>query len=81
MQMLTTVTEGGQTTIPVQIRRRYNLKTHSKLIWLDLGETISVIPSPEDSIQTLRGMFKQKGLTRLLLEERRRERHLDRKEK
>ncbi len=78
MQMLTSVTEGGQTTIPVQIRRRYNLKTHSKLIWLDLGETISVIPASEDPIQSLRGMFKQKGLTKLLLEERRRERQRER---
>jgi len=78
--MQTTVTERGQTSIPALIRRRYNLKPNTKLIWLDLGGTISIIPAAEDPIKTLRGMFKQKGLSKMLLEERRRERDAGRKD-
>lgn len=79
MQWQTTVTQRGQTSIPVQIRHRYNLKAHTKLVWLDFGRTISVVPISDDPMKTLRGMFKQRSLTRLLLEERRRERQLERR--
>lgn len=72
--MQTTATERGQTSIPAPIRRRYGLKSRSKLIWVDLGGSVSVIPVADDPMGTVRGLFKEKGLRKLLLEERRRER-------
>ena len=79
MQWQTTVTERGQTSIPIQIRRRYNLKSSTRLIWLDLGKTISIVPLSEDPVKTLRGFFRERGLTQILLNERRRQRELERK--
>ncbi|MBI3333499.1 MAG: AbrB/MazE/SpoVT family DNA-binding domain-containing protein [Candidatus Omnitrophica bacterium] len=72
--MQTTVTDRGQTSIPAAIRRRHKLKPQSKLIWLDFGTTISVIPVSGDPMKLIRGMFKRRGLTKLLLEQRRQER-------
>lgn len=76
--METTITQRGQTSIPAEIRRRYHLKPGSKLIWLDLGKTISVVAASEDPMKTLRGIFREKGLTKLLLEQRRRQRQQER---
>jgi bifunctional DNA-binding transcriptional regulator/antitoxin component of YhaV-PrlF toxin-antitoxin module len=77
--METTVSERGQTAVPAVIRRRHHIKPHTKLVWLDLGKTISVIPETEDPVETLRGMFKGKGLTKSLLEERKQERDREKK--
>lgn len=79
MQWQTTVTERGQTSIPVQIRKRYNLKANVKLIWLDFGEMICIMPAQDDPVKALRGIFKERGLTKLMLEERRREKGISSK--
>ena len=70
--MRTTVTERGQTVVPARIRRDYRIEPHSRLEWIDDGHTIRVIPIPEDPIRAARGISH--GLSRRLLEERKRER-------
>ena len=69
--METTLTERGQTVIPAEIRKRYNLKKGDKLIWLDTGKTITVIPVPSDIVTALEGSGKGYKLTERLLAERR----------
>ena len=69
--METTLTERGQTVIPAEIRKRYNLKKGDRLIWLDTGKTITVIPVPSDIVAALEGPGKGYKLTERLLAERR----------
>jgi AbrB family looped-hinge helix DNA binding protein len=75
--METTLTERGQTVIPAEIRKRYKLKKGTKLVWLDNGKTITVIPIPDDPLKALRGSGKGERLSAKLLEERSREREIE----
>lgn len=40
--MQTTITERGQTAVPAAIRKRYNLKPHTKLEWIETSYGISI---------------------------------------
>lgn len=51
--MKTTITKRGQTSVPSEIIKKYNLKKGSKLYWLDTGKGIKVIPIPDDIIGTV----------------------------
>ena len=70
--MRTTVTSRGQTVVPAKIRRSHRIEPQTQLEWIDDGETIRVIPLPEDPVRAARGISK--GLRRQLVEERQRER-------
>jgi AbrB family looped-hinge helix DNA binding protein len=72
--METAVSKRGQTVIPAAIRRRYNITGGSRLVWLDDGQTIRVVPVPEDPLKSLRGRARGSGITRQLLAERRADR-------
>lgn len=72
--MESTVTVRGQTAIPVALRRRYNIQPGARLVWLDDGHSISVLPASVDSVAALRGRLPKRDLNRIL----RRERHRDR---
>lgn len=78
--METTVTERGQTAIPAAIRRRYRLTPHTKLMWLQTRQGLTIVPVSEDPIRSLRGRFKGSNLIRPLLEERKREREREHRE-
>jgi bifunctional DNA-binding transcriptional regulator/antitoxin component of YhaV-PrlF toxin-antitoxin module len=70
--MKTTVTVRGQTVIPATLRRAHRITPRTRIEWIDDGETIRVVPLPEDPIAAARGTAK--GLRRVLLSERRHER-------
>ena len=70
----TAVTRRGQTVIPAAIRRRYGIEEGDRIVWLDDGTTIRVVPIPSDPIAALRGAGQGEGLTEELLAERRRDR-------
>ncbi len=72
--METAVTKRGQTVIPAAIRRRHNITGGSRLVWLDDGETIRVVPVPDDPLRALRGRAKGSGVRQKLLAERRADR-------
>ncbi len=71
-KMKTTVTARGQTVIPAKVRRAHRITPQTRLEWVDDGETIRVVPLPEDPIAGARGVSK--GLRVALLADRRRER-------
>jgi bifunctional DNA-binding transcriptional regulator/antitoxin component of YhaV-PrlF toxin-antitoxin module len=71
--MESTVTERGQTAIPAALRKKYGLKPHMKLVWVDTGGGIRVVPVPTDAVKSFRGVFKGLGLTDSLLKDRREE--------
>ena len=75
--MQTTVSERGQTSVPAEIRKEFNLKAKAKLAWMVDGGLIIVMPIPDDPIKAFRG--KSKGLTEALLKSRREERELERR--
>lgn len=72
--METLVTRRGQTVVPAALRRKYGIEEGDRLVWLDEGRTIRVVPVPADPIKALQGSAKGEGLMELLLEERRLER-------
>jgi AbrB family looped-hinge helix DNA binding protein len=72
--METAVTKRGQTSIPAAIRRRYGIHEGDRLVWLDEGEVIRVVPVPPDPLGALRGAGRGEGLGQRLLEDRQRDR-------
>lgn len=68
--MQTTITKRGQTVVPAQIRKRYDIHEGDQLVWLDDGQVIKVIPVPGDPIRVLRGSGRGQHLTEKLLESR-----------
>ncbi len=70
--MKTTVTARGQTVIPAKVRRAHRIAPRTRVEWIDDGETIRVVPLPEDPIAAARGAAK--GLRKVLLRDRKRER-------
>ncbi len=70
--MKTTVTARGQTVIPARVRRAHGINARTRIEWIDDGQTIRVVPLPEDAIAAARGTAK--GLRVVLLRDRRRER-------
>ena len=69
--MQTAVTKRGQTVIPAAIRKRHRIAGGARLVWLDDGETIRVVPTPGDPIASLRGRGRGERLTERLRKERR----------
>ena len=70
--MKTTVTARGQTVVPAKVRRAHRITPGTRLEWVDDGQTIRVVPLPEDPIAAARGTSK--GLRLALLTDRKRER-------
>ena len=69
----------GQTVIPAELRRKYNIRPNSRVEFLDTGGEIVLVPVPEEGFQAARGMLKAKGLSlKDLWDFRRRERMRER---
>lgn len=67
----TSVTKKGQTTIPAAIRKRHHIHEGDRLVWLDDGKVIRVVPVPRDPLKALRGSGRGEGLLEWLLQSRR----------
>jgi AbrB family looped-hinge helix DNA binding protein len=75
--MKSTITERGQTVVPAQIRRQFQLSPADRLEWIVEGNLIRVLPVRADAIAAFRGQGSG-GTTKRLLEERKRERRSER---
>lgn len=72
--METSVTKKGQTNIPAAIRKRHHIHEGDRLVWLDDGEVIRIVPVPKDAVKALRGAGQGEGLLDRLLQARREDR-------
>ncbi|HHB90952.1 MAG TPA: AbrB/MazE/SpoVT family DNA-binding domain-containing protein [Anaerolineae bacterium] len=71
------VSKKGWVVIPAEIRKKLNIQPGDKMMVIQEGDTIQLIPVPDDPIEWGRGLLKDEGgpsLVEALLEERRRDR-------
>jgi AbrB family looped-hinge helix DNA binding protein len=71
--METYATVKGQIVIPAQLRRKYGIKNGTKIIIIDVGDSIVLKPINAQYLSKLRGSLKGKGVLKTLLEERRKD--------
>ena len=72
--MTTKISEKGQIVIPVELRRKYNIKPGTYLELMDIGGEIVIIPIMiKNPIDGARGILKGGKTTRELLAAARRE--------
>ena len=69
--METYVTAKGQIVIPVELRRKYGIKSGTRIVITDNGDSITLKPITEQYIRSLRGSLRGKGVLKALVEERR----------
>jgi AbrB family looped-hinge helix DNA binding protein len=74
--MSVAVSVRGQTVIPSDIRRRYNIKPNSRVEFVDTGTEIVLVPIPAQSFKRSRGILKGVS-SKDLLAARRKERHME----
>lgn len=68
------VTRRGQTVIPASLRKRYHIEKGDRLVWIDDGGVIRVVPVSTDPAGSLRGAAAGADLVEALLESRRKDR-------
>ncbi len=70
-----TVSQKGWVVIPAELRRKYHLQPGARVVLVDYGGVISLVPATSDPITEGVGLLKgEDSLTAALLEERARER-------
>lgn len=72
--MKTTVSTRGQVSIPVELRKKFNIEPDTQLEWIEEGNAIKVIPLPKDPVKAFRGAGRSRYTTEKLLKDRRKER-------
>jgi len=73
----TTVTSKGQTVVPAPLRKQFNIRSSSQLVWSTDGKVIQVTPVPPDPIRALRGLTRKRGLRKALLRKRQEDKWLE----
>ena len=71
--MRTKVTKRGRVSVPSEVRKTLGIGPNTTLEWTIEGNTVRVVPIPEDPIRAFRGSGP-KGQVQRLLKERQRER-------
>jgi AbrB family looped-hinge helix DNA binding protein len=70
--MESSVGKRGRTSIPAAIRKRHKIKEGDRLVWLDDGEAIRIVPISADPLAALRGSGRGENLLSSLLQDRKR---------
>lgn len=69
--MRTKVTVRGQVSIPAAIRRQFRITANTALEWVVEGNTVRVIPLPDDPLAAFRGSGRGETVKKLLADRRR----------
>ncbi|MEE9351070.1 MAG: AbrB/MazE/SpoVT family DNA-binding domain-containing protein [Thiotrichaceae bacterium] len=64
--MRSTITSRGQTVIPAEIRKKFQLSPSDRLEWIMDGNSLRVVPVKENPILAFRGQGKGGSVKRLL---------------
>ncbi len=64
--MRSTITSRGQTVIPAEIRKKFQLSPSDRLEWIMDGNSLRVVPVKENPISAFRGQGKGGSVKRLL---------------
>jgi len=71
MVHMATVSSKGQLVIPAELRKKYRLKSGSRVVVHDKDGEIRIQPNPYDALLALRGKYAGLPLERDLLKDRR----------
>jgi AbrB family looped-hinge helix DNA binding protein len=71
--METYATVKGQIVIPVELRRKYGITEHTKIVIVDNGKEIILRPITDQYLRSLQGSLKGSGALDVLLTERKRD--------
>jgi AbrB family looped-hinge helix DNA binding protein len=76
LEMATSIiSKNGSVIIPAELRKRYNLAPGTKVVIVDYGGVLPIIPASKDPVKVGKGMLKGLGsLTEDIVEEHRHER-------
>ncbi|MCC7162940.1 MAG: AbrB/MazE/SpoVT family DNA-binding domain-containing protein [Anaerolineae bacterium] len=69
-----TISAKGWLVIPVELRRKYDLKKGTRVTLVDYGGVLAIVPAMSNPIRQSRGMLKAKSLLWALEQERKQER-------
>jgi AbrB family looped-hinge helix DNA binding protein len=61
----------GQIVIPVILRQKYGIKSGTRIVFTDEGDSIVLKPMTEQYLKTLQGSLKGKGALKMLLNDKR----------
>jgi AbrB family looped-hinge helix DNA binding protein len=50
------VTRQGQTTIPKDLRDKYQIKEGDRIIYVDVGDHMALLPVPKEPLKVLEGL-------------------------
>lgn len=74
---VSTVTTKGQLVIPAKLRRKYSIRKGTQVAFVEEENRLVLQPLTPEFVRSLRGSLKaDPSALKLLLEERKRERHL-----
>lgn len=77
--MITTISSKGWVVIPAELRKKYELKPGARVIVVDYGGVLSIIPAMSKPVEQSAGLLKGgRSLTQALLAERQQERKRER---
>ncbi len=72
---IATISAKGWVVIPVELRNKYKLNPGSRVVIVDYGGVLALVPAMDDPIKQSRGMLKgARPLREALVEERKEER-------
>ncbi len=71
---LATISEKGWVVIPVELRKKYELRPGAQVIFVDYGGVLAIVPALKQPVQEAAGLVKgRRSLAQALKEERTRE--------
>ena len=72
---IATISPKGWVVIPAELRRKYDLRPGGRVVLVDYGGVLAIVPAMDNPVEESAGRLKSaRSMTKALLEERARER-------